>query len=173
MDSGGIEGRVLDPIPLSAANVRGSSCSGGFLARIRTLSNPSGGSKFPPDQGSHRGGCSSFPRVLQSPLCSHKSFRRLETSVGRFQVEQVRPSDVLQYGITPNSDGCGSGRGLALLDRYEGRVPSYPHPPGFSGVPEVRVSRESVPVVFHFPSNFPLFLRYSRGSWHLSESGSI
>ena len=105
---------------------------------------------------SRKGGKCKVSYVLQSPVSCTQASPKVEASNRPKQAQHLPTCRKVQNGNTRVHQGLSDSRGMGVVDRPIGRLPSHPHPPKFKEVPKVLPQVAGVSV--HFPS-----LRTSHG----------
>ena len=103
---------------------------------------PSSGRLYPVSpvkERNQKGGKCKVSRVLQSPVSSPQASPQVEGSNRKVQNRNSRVHQDL-----PDS------RGMGIVDRFVGRLPSHPYPPKLKEIPKVLPQVTGVPV--HLPS---------------------
>ena len=137
-------------IPLKAKLGQISSDS----VRIQDPSKrPSSGRLYPvsPIKECYRkGGKCKISRVLQSPVSSPQASPKVEASNRLKQAQHFSTCRKVQNGNYRVHQDLPGSRGMGIVDRPIGRLPSHPHPPKLKEIPKVLPQVSGVPV--HLPS---------------------
>ena len=94
-----------------------------------------------------KGGKCKIFRVLQSPVSSPQASPKVEASNRLNQAQHFSTCRKVQNGVHQDLPGS---RGMGIVDRPIGRLPSHPHPPKLKEIPMVLPHVTGVPV--HLPS---------------------
>ena len=119
------------PIPSDPVRVQGPS------------KRPSPGHLYPVSpvkERNRKGGKCKISRVLQSPAPSTQVSPKVEAS--------HRPKQAQHFSKVQNQD-LPDSRGVGIVDRSVGRLPTHPHPPKLEEIPKVLLQVTGVPV--HLP----------------------
>ena len=131
----------LDQIPSDSIRVQGPT------------KRPSLGHLYPVSlvkERHRKGGKRKISRVLQSPVPSTQASPKVEASHRPKQAQHFSPCRKVQNGnpgVRPDFPGP---RGVGIVDRPVGRIPSHPHPSKLKEVPKVLLQGPGVPV--HLPT---------------------
>ena len=107
---------------------------------------PSSGRLYPVSpvkERNRKGGKCKISRVLQSPV-------EVEASNRLKQAQHFSTRRKVQNGNTRVHQSLPDSRGMGIVDRSVGRLPSHPHPPKLKEIPKVLPQVTGVPV--HLPS---------------------
>ena len=89
-------------------------------------------------------------RVLQSPVPSTQASPKVEASHRLKQAQHFSPCRKVQNGNPGVHPDFPGPRGVGIVDRPVGRIPSHPHPSQLKEVPKVLLQGPGVPI--HLPS---------------------
>ena len=89
-------------------------------------------------------------RVLQSPVSSPQASPKVEASNRLKQAQHFSTCRKVQNGNSRVHQDLPGSRGMGIVDRPIGRLPSHPHPPKLKEIPKVLPQVTGVPV--HLPS---------------------
>ena len=89
-------------------------------------------------------------RVLQSPVPSTQASPKVEASHRLKQAQHFSPCRKVQNGNPRVHPDFPGPRGVGIVDRPVGRIPSHPHPSQLKEVPKVLLQGPGVPI--HLPS---------------------
>ena len=113
---------------------------------------PSLGHLYPvsPVKERHRKGrkCK-ISRVLQSPVPGTQASPKVEASHRLKQAQHFSTRRKVQNGNSRVHQDLPDSRGVGIVDRSVGRLPSHPHPPKLKEIPKVLLQGSGVPV--HLP----------------------
>ena len=102
-------------------------------------------------QERHRkGGKRKISRVLQSPVPSTQASPKVEASHRLKQAQHFSTCRKVQNGNPGVHQDFPGPRGVGIIDRPVGRIPSHPHPSKLKEVPKVLLQGPGVPV--HLPT---------------------
>ena len=93
-----------------------------------------------------KGGKCKISRVLQSPVSSPQASPKVEASNRLKQAQHFSTCRKVQNGNSRVHQDLPGSRGMGIVDRPIGRLPSHPHPPKLKEIPKV------LPQVFQFTS---------------------
>ena len=147
LGGGGSEVWLPHSFPLQASTIQGSHLHAILPPLVHQRGGAGGG-----HSGANRqeccGACStSFPRLLQPSIRSVEDLGVLETRHRSLDPQSLRGRVTFPDGDHPvGSPVCSSGR-LDGLHRSQGSVPAGPCPSGFSTLPSVCGTGQSVPVL--------------------------
>ena len=96
-----------------------------------------------------KGGKCKISRVLQSPVSSPQASPKVEASHRLKQAQHFSTRRKVQNGNFRVHQDLPDSRGMGIVDRPIGRLPSYPHPPKLKEIPKVLPQVTGVPV--HLP----------------------
>ena len=96
-----------------------------------------------------KGGKCKISRVLQSPVSSPQASPKVETSNRLKQAQHFSTCRKNQNGNSRVHQDLPDSRGIDIVDRPVGRLPSHPHPPKLKEIPKVLLQVPGVPV--HLP----------------------
>ena len=97
-----------------------------------------------------RGGKCKISRVLQSPVSSTQASPKVEAS---YRLKQAQHFSTCRKVVDENSRVCQDppdSRGMGIVDRSIGRLPSHPHPSSLKEIPKILPQVSGVPV--HLPT---------------------
>ena len=97
-----------------------------------------------------KGGKCKISRVLQSPVSSPQASPKVEASNRLKQAQHLSTCRKVQNGNPRIHQDLPGSRGMGIVDRPIGRLPSHPHPPKLKEIPKVLLQVSGVPV--HLPS---------------------
>ena len=97
-----------------------------------------------------KGGKRKISRVLQSPVPSTQASPKVEASHRLKQAQHFSPCRKVQNGNPGVHPDFPGPRGVGIVDRPVGRIPSHPHPSQLKEVPKVLLQGPGVPV--HLPT---------------------
>ena len=97
-----------------------------------------------------KGGKCKISRVLQSPVSSPQASPKVEASNRLKQAQHFSTCRKVQNGNSRVHQDLPDSRGMGIVDRPIGRLPSHPHPPKLKEIPKVLPQVTGVPV--HLPS---------------------
>ena len=89
-------------------------------------------------------------RVLQSPVSSPQASPKVEASNRLKQAQHFSTGRKVQNGNSRVHQDLSDSRGMGIVNRPIGRLPSHPHPPKLKEIPKVLPQVTGVPV--HLPS---------------------
>ena len=131
----------LDQIPSDSIRVQGPT------------KRPSLGHLYPVSlvkERHRKGGKRKISRVLQSPVPSTQASPKVEASHRLKQAQHFSPGRKVQNGNPGVHPDFPGPRGVGIVDRPVGRIPSHPHPSQLKEVPKVLLQGPGVPV--HLPT---------------------
>ena len=131
----------LDQIPSDSIRVQGPT------------KRPSLGHLYPVSlvkERHRKGGKRKISRVLQSPVPSTQASPKVEASHRLKQAQHFSPCRKVQNGNPGVHPDFPGPRGVGIVDRPVGRIPSHPHPSKLKEVPKVLLQGLGVPV--HLPT---------------------
>ena len=131
----------LDQIPSDSIRVQGPT------------KRPSLGHLYPVSlvkERHRKGGKRKISRVLQSPVPSTQASPKVEASHRLKQAQHFSPCRKVQNGNPGVHPDFPGPRGVGIVDRPVGRIPSHPHPSQLKEVPKVLLQGPGVPV--HLPT---------------------
>ena len=131
----------LDQIPSDSIRVQGPT------------KRPSLGHLYPVSlvkERHRKGGKRKIFRVLQSPVPSTQASPKVEASHRLKQAQHFSPCRKVQNGNPGVHPDFPGPRGVGIVDRPVGRIPSHPHPSKLKEVPKVLLQGPGVPV--HLPT---------------------
>ena len=96
-----------------------------------------------------KGGKCKISRVLQSPVSSPQASPEVEASNRLKQAQHFSTRRKVQNGNSRVHQDLPDSRGMGIVDRPIGRLPSHPHPPKLKEIPKVLPQVAGVPV--HLP----------------------
>ena len=88
-------------------------------------------------------------RVLQSPVPSTQASPKVEASHRLKQAQYFSTRRKVQNGNSRVHQDLPDSRGVGIVDRPVGRLPTHPHPPKLKEIPKVLLQGSGVPV--HLP----------------------
>ena len=97
-----------------------------------------------------KGGKCKISWLLQSPVSSTQASPKVEASNRLKQVQHFSKCRKVQNGNSRVHQDLPGSRGMGIVDRPIGRLPSHPHPPKLKEIPKVLPQVTGVPV--HLPS---------------------
>ena len=97
-----------------------------------------------------KGGKCIISRVLRSTVSSPQASPKVEASNRPKQAQHFSTSSKVQNGNSRVHQELPGSRGMGIVDRPVGRLPSHPYPPKFKEIPNVLPQVSGVPV--HLPS---------------------
>ena len=97
-----------------------------------------------------KGGKRKISRVLQSPVPSTQASPKVEASHRLKQAQHFSTCRKVQNGNPGVHQDFPGPRGVGIIDRPVGRIPSHPHPSKLKEVPKVLLQGPGVPV--HLPT---------------------
>ena len=131
----------LDQIPSDSIRVQGPT------------KRPSLGHLYPVSlvkERHRKGGKRKISRVLQSPVPSTQAPPKVEASHRLKQAQHFSTCRKVQNGNPGVHPDFPGPRGVGIVDRPVGRIPSHPHPSQLKEVPKVLLQGPGVPV--HLPT---------------------
>ena len=96
-----------------------------------------------------KGGKCKISRVLQSPVPSTQASPKVEASHRLKQAQHFSTRRKFQNGNSRVHQDFPDSRGVGIVDRSVGRLPTHPHPPKLKEIPKVLLQGSGVPV--HLP----------------------
>ena len=96
-----------------------------------------------------KGGKCKISRVLQSPVPSTQASPKVEASHRLKQAQHFSTRRKVQNGNSRVHQDFPDSRGVGIVDRPVGRLPTHPHPPKLKEIPKVLLQGSGVPV--HLP----------------------
>ena len=96
-----------------------------------------------------KGGKCKISRVLQLPVSSPQASAKVEAINRLKQAPHFSTCRKVQNGNSRVHQDLPDSRGMGIVDRPIGRLPSHPHPPKLRGIPKVLPQIMGVPV--HLP----------------------
>ena len=96
-----------------------------------------------------KGGKCKISRVLQSPVSSPQASPTVEAGNRLKQAQRFSTRRKVQNGNSRVHQDLFGSRGVGIVDRSIGRLPSHPHPPKLKEIPKVLPQVSGVPV--HIP----------------------
>ena len=118
----------------------------------RPTKRPSLGHLYPVSPVKERyrkGGKCKISRVLQSPVSSTQASPKVEASHRPKQAQHFSTHRKVQNGNSRVHPDFPDSRGMGIVDRSVGRLPTHPHPPNLKEIPKVLLQGSGVPV--HLP----------------------
>ena len=131
----------LDQIPSDSIRVQGPT------------KRPSLGHLYPVSlvkERHRKGGKRKISRVLQSPVPSTQASPKVEASHRLKQAQHFSTCRKVQNGNPGVHQDFPGPRGVGIVDRSVGRIPSHPHPSKLKEIPKVLLQGPGVPV--HLPT---------------------
>ena len=115
-------------IPSDSVRIQGSSkrSSSGHLYPVSSVK-----------ERNRKGGKCKTSRVLQSPVSSPQASPKVEASNKLKQAQHFSTRRKVQNGNSRVHQDLPDSRGMGIVDRPVGRLPSHPHPPQFKEIPKV------------------------------------
>ena len=110
---------------------------------------PSSGRLYPVSsvkERNRKGGKCKISRVLQSPVSSTQASPKVEASNRLKQAQHFSTRRKVQNGNSRVHQDLPDSRGMGVVDRPIGRLPSHPHPPKLKEIPKVLPQVTVVPV---------------------------
>ena len=121
--------------------------------RIQGLSKRPSSSRLYPvstiKERNRKGGKCKISRVLQSPVPSTQASPKVEASHRPKQAQHFSTRRKVQNGNSRVHQDLPDSRGMGIVDRSVGRLPSHPHPSKLKEIPKVLLQVSGVPV--HLP----------------------
>ena len=96
-----------------------------------------------------KGGKCKISRVLQSPVPSTQASPKMEASHRPKQAQHFSTRRKVQNGNSRVHQDLPDSRGVGIVDRSVGRLPTHPHPPKLKEISKVLLQVSGVPV--HLP----------------------
>ena len=96
-----------------------------------------------------KGGKCKISRVLQSPVSSSQASPKVEASHRLKQAQHFSTHRKVQNGNSRVHQDFPGSRGVGIIDRSVGRLPTHPRPPKLKEIPKVLLQGSGVPV--HLP----------------------
>ena len=96
-----------------------------------------------------KGGKCKISRVLQSPVPSTQASPKVEASHRLKQAQHFSTRRKVHNGNSRVHQDFPDSRGVGIVDRPVGRLPTHPHPPKLKEIPKVLLQGSGVPV--HLP----------------------
>ena len=96
-----------------------------------------------------KGGKCKISRVLQSPVPSTQASPKVEASHRLKRAQHFSTRRKFQNGNSRVHQDFPDSRGVGIIDRSVGRLPTHPHPPKLKEIPKVLLQGSDVPV--HLP----------------------
>ena len=103
----------------------------------------------PVKERNRKGGKCKISRVLQSPVPSTQASSTMEASHRPKQAQHFSTRRKVQNGNSRVHQDLPDSRGVGIVDRSVGRLPTHPHPPKLKEIPKVLLQVTGVPV--HLP----------------------
>ena len=97
-----------------------------------------------------KGGKCKISRVLQSPVSSTQASPKVEASYRLKQAQHFSTCRKVLDGNSRVSQDLPDSRGMGIVDRSIGRLPSHPHPSSLKEIPKILPQVSGVPV--HLPT---------------------
>ena len=104
---------------------------------------------LPVKERNRKGGKCKISRVLQSPVPSAQASPKVEASHRPQQAQHFSTRRKVQNGNSRVHQDLPDSRGVGIVDRSVGRLPTHPHPPKLKEIPKVLLQGSGVPV--HLP----------------------
>ena len=114
-----------------------------------------------------KGGKCKISRVLQSPVPSTQASPKVEASHRLKQAQHFSTRRKVQNGNSRVHQDFPDSRGVGIVDRSVGRLPTHPHPPKLKEIPKVLLQGSGVPV--HLP---PVWAGHSPPGLYNDRKGS-
>ena len=129
-----------DQIPSHSVRIQGPSkrSSSGHLYPVSSVKDRN-----------RKGGKYKISRVLQSPVSSPQASPKVEASNRLKQAQHFSTCRKVQNGNSRVHQDLPDYRGMSIVDRPIGHLPSHPHPPKLKEIPKVLPQVTDVPV--HLP----------------------
>ena len=103
----------------------------------------------PVKERNRKGGKCKISRVLQSPVSSTQTSPKVEASHRLKQAQHFSTRRKVQDGNSRVHQDLPDSRGVGIVNRYVGHLPTHPHPPKRKEIPKVLLQVTGVPV--HLP----------------------
>ena len=103
----------------------------------------------PVKERNRKGGKCKISRVLQSPVPSTQASPKVEASHRPKQAQHFSTHRKVQNGNYRVHQDLPDSRGVGIVDRSVGRLPTHPHPPKLKEIPKILLQVTGVPV--HLP----------------------
>ena len=103
----------------------------------------------PVKERNRKGGKCKISRVLQSPVPSTQASPKMEASHRPKQAQHFSTHRKVQNGNSRVHQDLPDSRGVGIVDRSVGCLPTHPHPPKLKEIPKVLLQVSGVPV--HLP----------------------
>ena len=97
-----------------------------------------------------KGGKCKISRVLQSPVSSTQASPKVEASYRLKQAQHFSTCRKVLDGNSRVREDLPDSRGMGIVDRSIGRLPSHPHPSSLKEIPKILPQVSGVPV--HLPT---------------------
>ena len=113
---------------------------------------PSSGHLYPVSsvkERNRKGGKCKISQVLQSPVPSTQASPKVEASHRPKQAQHFSTRRKVQNGNSRVHQDLPDSRGMGIIDRSVGRLPTHPHPSKLKKIPKVLLQVSGVPV--HLP----------------------
>ena len=121
-----------------------------ILSRVQGPSKrPSTGHLYPVSSVKERNQKCKISRVLQSPVPSTQASPKVEASHRPKQAQHFSTRRKVQNGNSRVHQDLPDSRGMGIVDRSVGHLPSHPHPSKLKEIPKVLLQVSGVPV--HLP----------------------
>ena len=104
-----------------------------------------------------KGGKCKISRVLQSPVPSTQASPKVEASYRLKQAQHFSTCRKVLDGNSRVRQDLPDCRGMGIVDRSIGRLPSHPHPSSLKEIPKI------LPQVSGVPVHLPTFLHWPKG----------
>ena len=119
----------------------------------------------PVQERNRKGGKCKISRVLQSPVPSTQASPKVEASHRPQQAQYFSTRRKVQNGNSRVHQDLPDSRGVGIVDRSVGRLPTHPHPPKLKEIPKVLLQGSGVPVdlppirTSHSPQVFTMIVK--------------
>ena len=100
----------------------------------------------PVKECNRKGGKCKISRVLQPPVPSTQASPKMEASHRPKQAQHFSTCRKVQNGNSRVHQDLPDSRGVGIVDRAVGRLPTHPHPPKLKEIPKVLLQVSGVPV---------------------------
>ena len=100
----------------------------------------------PVKERNRKGGKCKISRVLQSPVPSTQASPKMEASHRPKQAQHFSTRRKVQNGNSRVHQDLPDSRGVGIVERSVGRLPTHPHPPKLKEIPKVLLQVSGVPV---------------------------
>ena len=119
---------------------------------ILSAKRPSPGHLYPVSlvkERNRKGGKCKISQVLQSPVPSTQASPKMEASHRPKQAQHFSTRRKVQNGNSKVHQDLPDSRGVGIVDRSVGRLPTHPNPPKLKEIPKIWLQVSGVPV--HHP----------------------